>query len=160
MVEGSRNRMKAEGLRSACPEGTMQELRGSSQGEGEDPGSCREGSPEQMEGPHSLETADSRPLSGAELRGWAVAGQLSAAPRPRPARAGQVHTGARKRGRRPGRGGGRDLIGRGASASRPGEGLLQAKKQRARRQERARLQLQRAACLTLFAEVRQVMVPS
>lgn len=51
MVEGSRNRMKAEGLRSACPEGTMQELRGSSQGEGEDPGSFREGSPEQMEGP-------------------------------------------------------------------------------------------------------------
>lgn len=48
---------------------------------------CRKGDPEQMEGPHSLETADSRPLSGAELRGWAVAGQLSAAPRPRPARA-------------------------------------------------------------------------
>lgn len=44
---------------------------------------CRKGDPEQMEGPHSLETADSRPLSGAELRGWAVVGQLSAAPRPR-----------------------------------------------------------------------------
>lgn len=48
MVEGSRKRMKAEGLRSACPERTMQELRGSRQGGGEDPGSGRERSPEQM----------------------------------------------------------------------------------------------------------------
>lgn len=44
---------------------------------------CRKGDPEQMEGPHSLETADSRPLSGAELQGWAVAGQLSALLLPR-----------------------------------------------------------------------------